>query len=762
MNGTRTIIPAIIILLLAGCTGLRKLPEGELLYTGHSIAFDSAALLTSKRATQSELEGLVRPSPNTTFLWMRPFLSIHNMVKEPEKEKGFKHWLKYRLGEPPVLISDLQTGQINSAIVNRLENRGYFQAGSHYEIQKKKRTATVQFFVELHQPYTLRSVAFPDETDVLTARIAELEEESLIKRGDQYNLANFRRERDRIDNILKNQGYFFFNPGFLLFEADTTVGDRQIDVLLNVTNDKPRNARIPYRIGNIYVHDDVALTDYNPDTLRVDDFFYITNTGWIKPQTVLNSVFLSKDSLYSRRDHFNTLNNLMGLGIYRFANVRFNVNDRREGVLDASIFLTPLERKSLSAEANVAVKTNNFAGPGMRISFKNRNTFRGAELLAVNLGGRFESQLGGSFKGQTSYEFTLDASLTLPRIVPFRFEKKSREFISSTVMSVGGGIFSRVDLYRLHSSNISYGYNWKPGQKTGYQFNPVEISFTQLAKSSERFEQYLTENPNIRKSFEEQFILGSGFVVTLNNFYKPQRHTNYFYLAGIDVSGNVMQLANSIAQSPDYGEDNQYQLFGMAYSQFVRLRNDFRYFVKVGNQRQLAMRLQAAAGLPYGNSTTMPYVKQFFVGGTNSVRAFRARTVGPGIYQPADTIAGLFVDQAGDIKLEATIEYRFPIYSYFKGALFVDAGNIWLVNDDEQRPGGQFKINEFYRELAIGAGAGFRVDVEFFVIRFDLAMPLRKPYMPDNEKWVIGDFDPGSRNWRRENLILNIAIGYPF
>jgi outer membrane protein assembly factor BamA len=210
------------------------------------------------------------------------------------------------------------------------------------------------------------------------------------------------------------------------------------------------------------------------------------------------------------------------------------------------------------------------------------------------------------------------------------------------------------------------------------------------------------------------------------------------------------------------GPDNQYQILNVPYSQFFRLRNEIRYFINLGKKDRLAWRIILAGGIPYGNSTTMPYVKQFFVGGTNSVRAFRARTVGPGTYYPPDTLSTVYVDQAGDIKFETTLEYRFPIYGYFKGAFFVDAGNIWLVNEDEQRPGGDFRASDFYKELAVGSGFGARIDFSFVVIRFDLAFPLRKPYLPEGERWVFDKIELGSSSWRKQNIILNIAIGYPF
>jgi outer membrane protein assembly factor BamA len=281
-------------------------------------------------------------------------------------------------------------------------------------------------------------------------------------------------------------------------------------------------------------------------------------------------------------------------------------------------------------------------------------------------------------------------------------------------------------------------------------------------KSSDEFDEYLQENPTVKKSFDEQFILGSSYVFENNNFYFSNRKHSFSISEGIDLSGNLASLILAIANGERPDVDNQYTLLGVPYSQFIRLRSEFRYTYKPVGKSQIAGRVILAAGLPYGNSSTMPYVRQYFVGGTNSLRSFLARSIGPGTYHPPDSVDNIDVDQAGDIKLEGNLEYRFDIYKFFKGALFIDAGNIWLVNEDSQRTGGRFNMNTFYKEIAAGVGYGFRFDFNVVVLRLDLAFPIRKPYLADGERWVINEIDFGSSAWRRENLLWNIAIGYPF
>lgn len=754
----------LLLLLISGCTGLRKIGDEEYLYTGSEIRFDSIdKRIHNQRAVESELFGLIDLKPNTKLFWMRPFLSLHNTIKEPKKETGFWHWLKYSVGEKPALIKDLLPENIDAVMANRLQNRGFFDATVSHTITQKRKTATATFAAITGKPYTLKSISYPDGDKSIQKEIHNMHQESLLKPEAQYHLRVFQDERDRIDELLKNRGYFYFSSDYLLFKADTAVGDRQIDVEINLKPAIQEEAFVPYRINNVYVSDDYSLQDYHPDTLRIGNYFYISNQNLFKPKIILDAVFFEKDSLYSRINHYNTLRYMMGLGVYKFTNARFSKVDTVTGQMDVNLFLTPVNKISLSAEMSLATKTNNFAGPGLNLIVKNRNLFRGAELLTITLGGRFEWQTGGDTKGQVNYEANLDASLEFPRIVPSNIVKKtSKQFVPKSILTLGGGIYDRVDLYRLNSFYASWGYSWRPSESVNHLYLPVDVSFTQLAESSPEFEEYLNENPNIRKSFDEQFIIGSSYTYILSNMHKRNKKGNFYLSESVDLAGNLVSLIFRVANGEKTNPENPNELLDVAYSQFVRLRHDFRYFHKTGKNSQLGWRIITSAAIPYLNSSTVPYIRQFYVGGTNSVRAFRARTVGPGTYQTPEDQSDLYVDQTGDIKLETSLEYRFPIYSYFKGALFADAGNIWLINEDEQRPGGKFDINNFYRELAVGAGIGLRIDFNFFVIRFDLALPLRSPDLPEGEQWLISKTQFGNKSWRQENLILNIAIGYPF
>ena len=331
-------------------------------------------------------------------------------------------------------------------------------------------------------------------------------------------------------------------------------------------------------------------------------------------------------------------------------------------------------------------------------------------------------------------------------------------------MVLGLSLLHRLQYYQLFSVDASFGYNWKESISKEHNFNPLSITYAHLTNTTQKFDDLLNTNPFLRKSFEEQFIIGQNYSFTYNNQLEKD-HKNHLYFKGsIYLSGNLLQLVQSLLIKNKATPDTPYKIFGMIYSQYYKFDIDLRQYYNTIDQRSsLASRLIAGIGVAYGNSATLPYVKQFNIGGSNSVRAFSARSLGPGSYKIPDSVAAKsFIDQAGDIKLEVNSEYRFPIVRILRGALFIDAGNIWLLQEDPARPGSQFSSKTFLDEIAVGTGFGLRLDLSFFILRFDIAFPLRVPSLPQGERWVTNKINFGDPSWRKNNLALNIAIGYPY
>ena len=756
----RTTIYIFIAFLLASCAGTKRLAEGELLYTGADIRLESKEKVDESRI-KSTAERAFRPEPNSSLLGMRPKLWLYQIVGENPKSK-FKKWLKEK-GEPPVLLRDVKREAISEIIDAQLFNIGIFNSNTGSEVIQKKSTAKVIYTAKVHAPYTLKTYQINIPNEKIQQLIEENTQASLIKPGIQYQLDLLKNERNRIDALLKDEGYFFFNPDYLIFRVDTLKSDNNtFNLQLTFKEDVPAVALQPYHIGQVTVDQNYSLQTESSekDTSVYQRTKYISdeNVKPIRPSVLHRSIFLSENKLYTRQNHQLTLNRLMSMGNFRFVQMHFNETDSNR--LDADIRLTPLPRNTFRAEMDVVTKSNNYTGPRMNVSLLNRNTFGGSELLKLNLAGSFEAQLNRLNESLFSYSFYPQIELTFPRLlVPFNVPQTNRLYTPQTRLALSYNFVRRMDYFDLRNFQFSYGYKWRKDIKSDHELNPVNISNTKLMNESQTFKDLLASNPMLKKSYDEQFVAGMNYAYTYNEQTLSKKPTQFYLNLTAETAGNVFSAISSLTgEKPS--ADNPSSLFGSIYSQFVRFGVDGRMYQHFSDKHQLALRLIGGMAKAYGNSSTLPYNKQFFSGGPSSIRAFPINSVGPSNYLQSST--GGFLQLGGDIKLEMNAEYRFDIYSFLKGAVFADAGNVWLQPSNPATTGSPFSINTFMDEIAVGTGFGLRMDVSFFVLRFDLATPLRKPWLTSGSRWVVQEINPFKSDWRKENLMLNIAIGYPF
>jgi outer membrane protein insertion porin family len=769
-----------IILFLSSCTGLKYIPDNEVLYTGAEIDLKPRKKLPARNRIKELMDQNVSPKPNSKILGMRPTLWLYYIAGDAPKEKKFRYFVKNKLGQVPVYMRDVDTEKTAKLIQGHLVNNGYFHATVTERTEVKEKTGKAIYTATVHRPYRLGKIEYPKD-DTLFANIDSIKMNSYLKPNQRYNLDRLQAEQQRIEEELENFGYYFFDDRYLIFEADSTVGKKKVDLLLTLEPDVPKKATRIYRIGRVTVYPDYSLAEdsvirsTNPQD--IDGYRYIDRQGNYRPKVITRVINLKEGKIYRREDREYTLSHLMGLGSFKFVDIKFHESRRDSSLLNASIYLTPYLKKSLRAEAQLTSKSNNFVGPGFSARFTNRNFLGGSERFDVTLNTGYEVQYGRK-TGQplNAFEFGIESGLSVPRfIAPFDIHYPTRKYLPSTDIKLGFRLQQRIGFFRLNSFNLGYGYTWRENTLKTHELYPIDINYMQLGKTSPEFDTLITKNKFLGRSLENQFIMGARYSYTLNTQINEQRNEKFretrvqrshFYLnAKVESAGNLVHLARGGEFDNDISNDSL-KIFGSAYSQFVRGEVDFRHFWNLNEKNVIAARIVAGTGYAYGNSLTMPYIRQFSVGGSNSVRAFPARSIGPGTYDvtssPSDQNRVLFLDQRGDIKLEGSAEYRADITRVIKGAIFIDAGNIWLWREDDQRGGGKFDRNDFLTELAVGTGAGVRFDFNFFVLRFDLAFPVRKPFLPKNERWVWDEIDFGSSSWRGDNLILNIAIGYPF
>ena len=764
---TSTLYKYILILIcivITACSGTRQLPQGEKLYTGAEVEVVTIDKV-NKRQIKAAAKSVIRPSPNKKFLGMRPKLWIYMAAGEnPHTKLG--RWFRKK-GEAPVLISNVKPGVTANLIDATLFNNGIFKSYTITSYSEKKHTVKVIYTSVVHKPFTIDSISYDFPDDSLTSLLVAEKDKSLLKHGDNYDLDIIKNERARIDAILKNIGYFHFSPDFILFKADTSATDRTISFRLVLKDDIPENALTVYRINKVFIDLDYTLNEESSDsprdsTIIKDNIFDGTLSEMkFRPKVILNSVYLKKGELYSRTNHNKTLNRLMLMGNFKFVQVKFSKSDTTAAnFLDVRILLTPVPDRTVRTEIDLVTKSNNYTGPRVNLSLLNRNTFRGAEQLNLNLAGSFEAQLSGKDRNLYSYSINPQIELIFPRFVlPFNLENTRSYYIPKTSFSLSFNYLKKVNYFDMRTFQFIYGFKWKENIKKEHEFNPINVSYTSIGNESTAFRDLLDSIPFLKKSYEELFIAGTNYSFSYNEQLVAVKKMQYFLKLTAETAGNGFSLAkrmdgeNPSPQAPS-------TVLGSVYSQFAKFSADIRGYYNFRDNNKIAMRFFTGLARPYGNSDVLPYIKQFFSGGPNSLRAFQINSVGPGtFFQDQDNRS--FLQLGGEIKLEMNAEYRFNIYRYFKGALFIDAGNVWLQKSNPANIGDPFSFSGFMNELAVGTGIGIRIDVSFFLLRFDLATPLRKPWLPDNQ-WVADEISFSSPKWRRDNLMLNIAIGYPF
>ena len=756
-------LSCLIIIFLYGCGNVKYLNEGELLYIGGEVEVEGEDISKNDRKILEEnMEGLLRPKPNTNILGLRPKLWFYNIAGDSVGDSGFRHWIKTKLGEPPVLFSQVDLDYNAELVQGYAENRGYFNARSVADSTEKNKKVTAEYTVVLGDQYLIKELSFPTDSIPITVDIMKTREKSFLKVGEPYDLDVIRAERVRIDANLKENGYYFFNPDYLLARVDSTAGDKEVSLDLVLKDVTPQRAKEQYTINNIYIYPDYTISG---DTIPIDspigeqhgELRIFDPENKFKPQLFERSLLFQSGEFYNRTDHNKSINRLVNLGIFQFVSNQFKVTDSVSNTLDAYYFLSPMQKKSIRLELLGKTNSANYAGSEANLSWSNRNTFRGAELLRISGFVGYEAQVSGQNQGYNIFRIGGEANLTWPKMIaPFKIKSNSA-FVPRTQAILGYEYQARTQLYGLNSFRTSFGYLWKENIRKEHQLHIMDINYVRPFNVSDLYKEQMALNPNLGRIIEEQLIFGPTYTYTFTNTMQTARKHTFYFQGGVDLAGNITGLITGA----DIKSGDPVTIFDVPFSQYVKAEADFRHYLKLGYGMDLASRIIVGAGLPYGNSLELPFIKQFFVGGTNSVRAFRARSVGPGNYNQEVEATSFLPDQSGDLKLELNTELRAKLFSIVEGAVFVDAGNIWLMNEDPNKPGAEIS-GDFLKELAVGTGVGMRLDLQFLILRLDVAFPLRIPYLPEGERWVFDKMDFGNSSWRQQNIIFNLAIGYPF
>jgi outer membrane protein assembly factor BamA len=752
-------------LLVGSCSTTRQVGEGDYLYTGSRVEVEAAAGETPKEV-KKQLESVAGQEQNRKLFGLLPVkLWMYNVAGDSVPPRGLRNWLKNKAGEPPVLFRNYTLEATREEMTDVLYNHGYYRHHIEAERVPDGKKMKLLYQVQLEEPYMFGTLQYPPATDTLRALLEALKEETLVRAGAQYSLSTLKNERQRIDANLKERGFFYFLPDYLYFKLDTTNASRQVDVALAIKQETPPEATQIYHINRIYVHHDSALNDRvtPPDTLHNGAITHISFGRLILDREIINNaIFIAPGKPYRISDYRETIRRLTRLGVFRFVRIRYHQSgDSAGNLLDAHIHLVEEKPKSLRAEVRAVSKSNDFAGPGIDLGYIDRNLNSKAASLQLMLNGAFETQVSERGKGLNNVELGANAALDLPRFVAPDFIVQGvtdRRFDPVTKARAGFSHFNRGGLFTVNTFSLSMDYSWQQTTTRRHDLKLFSLDYQRLRNISA-----LPEVTSfLERNYPQAFIPSLRYSYTLNNLLYARKFNQYWNVA-VEPAGNLFALGDRMISSFSGNNDLTSEIFGIPYAQYVRILNDARLYWNISDKHKLVGRVFMGLGIPYGNADVLPYKKQFYSGGTTSLRAFPSRSVGPGSYRDTASIGdGLRLGNTGDMKLEMNLEYRVDLVKYLKGALFVDAGNIWLYNEDASRPGGAFRVPGFADQLAVGGGLGLRLDVSFFVLRLDVAVPFRKPYLPAGQRWVFDEVEPGNRAWRQENVVFNLAIGYPF
>jgi outer membrane protein assembly factor BamA len=759
------IITWLIPIILSSCQATKYVPSEEYLLNNYKVEAGDGDY--EKKA----LNDYIQQKPNKRVLFWKFYLALYNL-SSPEKDNGFHNWLR-RIGEPPVVYDKTLKDKSTQQLGLYMHNKGFYHASVSDTVLYKKDRAKVVYRVKPGIPYRIRNISYFFQDATLSHMILSDTGSNRFRSGELFDVDVLQEERVRIESVLRDSGYYGFTRDYVYYEVDSALRSQQVDVILGVRNypsvDRLGNSvhkdHPVYRIRNVYLDTDYnavgsreSEADQARDTL-VYDSVHVVFTGKpnIRPGMVTQKNYIIPGSLFDASNVQRTYRNLSSLSASRMVDIRFREAEKEEGnLLDCDVRIAPATLQSYTIKLEGTNSGGNI-GAAANIAYRHRNLFGGSEQFELSFLGAIEtlkesadSTGGGGLN--LMQEFGVEARLRIPKfLLPFRSDQFIREFNPQTNLRMSYNYQKRPDYIRT-LANASLGYEWQGTDKVVHRVYPVEISLILTPYKSQSFQDWL-EGKYLFYSYEPHLIIDSRYSVVWSNKKLLKNQNFQDVRLNLETAGNLLYGAYSLL-APDPADGN-YQLLGVDFAQYVKADIDFRSYTFLNEDVSLVLRGFAGVGFAYLNSAAMPFEKQYFSGGANSIRAWQVKSLGPGSYD--DPAESDYPNQTGDVKLEANMEYRFKLFWKLEAALFLDAGNIWSLSKEDDRAGAGFEFNRFYKELAVGTGVGARAVFSFFVFRLDLGIPLRAPFPLEGSNWL-----PGNAGISWNDLTLNLGIGYPF
>jgi len=771
----------LVIASLYSCNNTFYLKNNEKLLGGISIKIKG----DQRNVNKDDLLPILKQKPNKKILGVLKFhLGVYNFAKRG-KERKWKKWLVDNVAEEPVIYDSILKNKSTQQIKLFLNKKGYFDSTVKDTVIIRKKRVRVIYSVKTLSPYLINSITYSIKDTALSNIVFNDTTHSLIKKTFVFDQSKLEKERERISNLFKNNGYFYFTVDFVRFKVDSFMKNKLVNVEVEIKdpsdfiniNLKDKTKHNKYFIRKIVVYPEYDFltveSEYFENKISGQNIVFM-NKGRqrYRKDLFLNSMFIVPNEPYNLTDANLTYDRLSQLKIFGSVKLEFNnVTDSSGYFLDAVLKLGRTKSQSYSLELQGTNSAGNYGIQG-NVTFSNKNIFKGGEVFRVKgtveikqVPVPFDSGIPsivtlGAFN---TIEFGPEVSLSIPKLTPnFKINKFSKAL---TIYSTAFNYQKNPNYFRT-IFNTSFGYSITKA-KTTWAIYPLELNFVNVTLDK-RFEEAIANSNNVSLllRYQSQFFNNLRITFTNSNQSSAVLKNNYYLKLNGELAGVIPTLINEWTGKPRIKEnensDSAYYYFtgirfNNPYAQFAKFEIDYRYYFRYSVDQTLVLRSYSGIGYAFGNSSTMPFVKSFFAGGADDIRAWRPRTLGPGSF------VGTGLDQIeriGDFKLTLNAEYRFKVYKYLNAALFVDAGNIWLLNTDRftNKTGGQLLLNKFFKQIAMGAGVGFRFDFSFFIIRLDVGVPIYDPKRVEQNQsnWIIGNLKDGDINF------FNLGIGYPF
>jgi outer membrane protein assembly factor BamA len=773
------LINLFFIIVVSSCNPTKYVPNGE------SLLVENKIIINNDSLKKKEILPYIKEKPNKRILGVRFHLGLYNL-SNIKKERWPNNWLR-NIGEEPVIFDIYATTKSKEQIKGYLASKGYFDGNVMETIETANRRSRVFYNIDVKPAYTIRNLYYEIADTGLTGIVMFDSINCLIVRGKNYDADILTAERSRLERSVRDMGFYSFSGENIYFRIDSTVGKREVDIYYGVkkfmrfdSNNNP--VQVPnnqYQVRNIYIYADYFPKDVlaggeayqrSLDTVNYKGYYFITNLRrpTINYEVIIRALYIRPGAIFNVSNTERSQTHLMSFKTYRLVNIRYNDPDVTMSMLgevrslDCIIQLTPMSKQSFTVEVEGTNSGGNLGG-AVNFIYQNKNLLHGAEQFNLKLKGAYEafSQSNTGFK--STQQFGVESTLRLPSfLLPFiekgKFVKK---YNPTTAIQVAYN-YQNLPVYTRTVANAAFGYTWKSGEFMTHIVNPFQLNLVRIPFIDHLYDSLVIKKSSyLINSYKDVLIAGGAYSFIFNNQKLKKARDNWFVRFNFEAAGNLLQTIDKLTNARVVSDSlkssvfNHYNILGQPFAQFVRTDIDVRYNRIINDVSSIVYRGFFGIGIPYLNSLAMPFEKQYFEGGANGIRGWPVRSLGPGSYVPLDKT---FIFQTGDIKLEANVEYRFKLFWVLEGALFIDAGNIWAIKDDKDRPGAQFRFNTFYNDIAVGTGFGMRFDFKFVLLRTDLGLRLRDPGFPANTNWIFSR--PGALNI--QNMAIVLAIGYPF